>query len=1126
IVQPTIDASGNLTFQTIQDYNSSMGEIIVTTFAEDDGPGDAPNMNRTETKTFTINVAPINDPPSFTLTQSEVVVSEDQEEIDGTARTEIPGFATNLAVGPPTATDEVGQTLSFSLFSNAPELFEEQPAIDANGNLTFKTAKDRAGTAIVEAQLIDSGLGTPPPNDNTSQTATFTITITPVNDAPEFTVPAGLSVQEDAGNVTRPNFATGIRPGPASATDESGQLVRFEVEALNQASFAVQPSMSPDGTLTFRTATHANSANADFGVRVRLIDDGPGNSPNVNTSEYQTFTITVNPVNDAPVPNGYETQGVEDSELVIQAADILDGDLPGPTPDETEGLIITQVEPVTAAGGTIVPVFNGNELVSLTYNPSRDFVGTDTFRYVVTDLGSPRMSATGTVTITVEGINDPPQFTIGSNRVVDEDFGPISFTGWARDILAGPPSALDELASQTVSFQVTAMNPSLFAVQPTVDGNGRLSFETALDANGSTEVVVVAVDDGSDVPPNINSSAAQTFTITVRPINDAPVFTAGADVSVDEDSGAYSAGWATNIAPAGGLLSNPPTATDEASQSISFTVSVDRPELFQQQPTIASNGTLSFTPAQDALGVAVLTITAVDNGPVGGSNVNTSTTETLTITIRGVNDAPVAVNDGYNTNENVVLGIGAPGLLVNDTDVDLPDDALSAIPVTTTSELGAVVVISADGSFSYDPTKVDAIQRLTDGQSVSDSFQYQIRDLAGALSNFATVTINVAGIDDPPVAVDDTYSVGIGQALSLDVLANDFDIDSTIDRTSIEVVTLPIFGTFDVQPDGTILYTASPGSRGVDVLGYTVKDAAGNVSNEASVTITINNAPVAVDDSAFTVKNAPVDINVLANDSDVDGFLDPSTVTVVVAPSPSGTAEVLANGQIRFTPSAGFSGQARFSYVVSDNVGTVSNLAEVVVRVQNSAWQNPNGTLDVNNDSFVTPIDALLIINYLNGGGEQFLPDSGVTPPPYLDPNGDEFVTPVDALLIINALNRTSGGGSGEGEFDSQLDVMPITPAQMLQMVGPIALQSSSEHAESLRDALREEYLELVAAGESQQLKSENSVSQLAGFQAFDDDSVIDALSCSLHEHESSAIEEAIDSMFSDGWSFGPQLPE
>jgi hypothetical protein len=134
----------------------------------------------------------------------------------------------------------------------------------------------------------------------------------------------------------------------------------------------------------------------------------------------------------------------------------------------------------------------------------------------------------------------------------------------------------------------------------------------------------------------------------------------------------------------------------------------------------------------------------------------------------------------------------------------------------------------------------------------------------------------------------------------------------------------------------------------------------------------------------------------------------------------------------------------QLSYFVRDNVGSPSNVAQVTVEVLKSAWQNPTLNLDVNDDGHISPIDALLVINYLNTGGPSKLPDTQPAPP-YLDPSGDENASAIDVLLIINYLNsHPSGEGEAEGEgqvsaysqLAAPLIVTMVTPEQMLATVG------------------------------------------------------------------------------------------
>ncbi|MEZ6135388.1 MAG: tandem-95 repeat protein [Pirellulaceae bacterium] len=1128
IVAPEIAADGTLRYQTGPDVNNNNADLRVRVWLTDDGlDSPAPNNNTSPTQTFLLNVTPVNDAPTFALPAVQVTIDEDSGPYTATS------FASSITVGPATAVDEsagstanpalgsttvAAQTVNFQVVAvSAPELFSVQPSISPTGTLTFTPGLHKNGNSIVIVRLVDSGPSAPPPNDNDSNLQTFTISINPINDAPEFVIPATITVAEDAGLVSRNGFATNVRRGPVGTDDENNQTIQFMVQAVNSSMFTTQPTIAVDGTLVFQTAPNVNSLNTvnadDLVVEVWLVDSGLGTPPpNDNTSDIQRFTISITPVNDDPIPDSYGVTILEDTPKTISAAEVLLGDVAGPTSDETDGsqnLRMSQIERTTAAGGQVTPVFDGTgpnaSVVSFTYTPPANFAGTDTILYVVTDDGNPNRSGTGTVTITLEGVNDPPQFIKGPNQFATEDSGEVT-VDWAMQVLAGPPAAADENdGSQTVTFSVTG-DLSLFEGTPTVASDGKLTFKPAANANGTAVLSVVATDDGA--PPA--SSTPQFLTISISAVNDAPVFTSGGNVTVNEDSGPYSNTWATQIAPAAGLNDVPATAQDEAGQIVDFNVTVDRPGLFSVQPTISgTTGILQFTPTENAFGQAVVVVTAVDRGPAGGLNVNTSQPVTFTITLTPQNDAPVGVADEYVTNENTVLQVPAAGLLSNDSDVDLPADTLSVVGGTIESAFGATVTINADGSFTYDPSAVTSIQQLTTGQNVLDSFTYMVQDATGQRSSVTVVSINVSGVDDPPIANNDVYSIGVGQTRLLDVLANDSDIDSAIDLRTIVISQPPVFGTAIRNETGVVQYIAGAGFRGIDTFGYRVRDLAGNLSNEATVTVTVNNAPVANNDSTFTFKNESIDINVLANDTDFDGTLNPSTVEVVVSPTPAGTTEVLPGGIIRFTPETGFAGQVQFSYTVADDVGTTSNVANVLVRVQNSKWQNPEGSLDVNGDGFVSPIDALLLINYLNSGAETFLPLSGVTPPPYLDPSGDESISPVDTLLVINFLNSRSGGGEGEGEADVNYALM-VSPEQMVAAVG-------TELVRDVQTLLDDTRAAALAAVDRPGDDSGNSNLITAGdHENQDDDDLVDMLTCSRDEFKKRSVQAAVDGFFSE----------
>ena len=224
---------------------------------------------------------------------------------------------------------------------------------------------------------------------------------------------------------------------------------------------------------------------------------------------------------------------------------------------------------------------------------------------------------------------------------------------------------------------------------------------------------------------------------------------------------------------------------------------------------------------------------------------------------------------------------------------------------------------------------------------------------------------------------------------------------------------------FQLNDDGTFTYT--PENDAVDLDSFTYRVSDGELdSGVATVTIVFNAVPIAENDTVQTILNVPATINVLANDNDAEGMLDPTTVTIVKKPL-RGAAKATASGQVIYTPTVGYVGNDSFTYTVKDNYGVVSNVATVSISVilDPFPWQNPINPLDVNNDGKVSPIDVLLVVSDINKNGSRNLPNPPIapnTPPPFLDVSGDGRLSPVDALAIITFLNAPSGEGEGEGE--------------------------------------------------------------------------------------------------------------
>ncbi len=346
----------------------------------------------------------------------------------------------------------------------------------------------------------------------------------------------------------------------------------------------------------------------------------------------------------------------------------------------------------------------------------------------------------------------------------------------------------------------------------------------------------------------------------------------------------------------------------------------------------AGNGKFSYTPAAGFAGVDDFTYT-ISNTDGAISNIATAT-----VIVKRANKLPVARDDTAATLSNASVTID---VLANDNDPDgslLPD----SVVVLSQPASGSASVDALTGAVVYQPAVAG-----------SYSFTYSVQDNGGASTNVATVKVSVTAANTPPVAVNDSASTPSGTPVVIYVLANDSDPDGdTLDRTKLAITSAPAHGGVVInKTTGGITYTPAAGYSGPDSFTYTVKDIRGATSNLATVTINVtaaNLAPVAANDSATTIirltrssgwlrrlslRPMPVTINVLANDSDVGGALNPATVTLITPPS-SGTATVNATtGAITYMPGANSIGTVSFSYTVKDNAGAVSNPATVTIAV-------------------------------------------------------------------------------------------------------------------------------------------------------------------------------------------------
>jgi hypothetical protein len=185
--------------------------------------------------------------------------------------------------------------------------------------------------------------------------------------------------------------------------------------------------------------------------------------------------------------------------------------------------------------------------------------------------------------------------------------------------------------------------------------------------------------------------------------------------------------------------------------------------------------------------------------------------------------------------------------------------------------------------------------------------------------------------------------------------------------------------------------------------------------------------PIAFSDLAVVVSDAPsVEIDILSNDIDADG--NAAALVPELASTAPVSFQITSGRKVGFTAAAGTFGVSRTTYTVRDSDGFRSPAAAIEVFYVDysraAPWLNPQLQNDSNSDGKVTPIDALLVINYLNSTGNRNLPTSGSTNVfGFIDTNGNGRISPSDALLVINELNSRSGSSEGEAPVPSAHDL-------------------------------------------------------------------------------------------------------
>ncbi|MBY5932820.1 tandem-95 repeat protein [Tateyamaria omphalii] len=552
-------------------------------------------------------------------------------------------------------------------------------------------------------------------------------------------------------------------------------------------------------------------------------------------------------------------------------------------PDAGDVLTVTDA---TSPDGDVTINADG----TLTFEPNENFNGPTTITYTISDGNGGEDTAT--VNVTVNPVNDDPVAN-DDTAEVDED-GSVDIPVLANDT---------DVDGDTLEV-IDASSPN---GDVTINGDGTITFEPNPNFNGPT-TITYTVSDGN------GGEDTATVNVTVNPINDGPV--ANDDTAeVDED----------------GSVDIPVLANDTDADG--DTLEVTDASSPDGEVTINADGTITFEPNENFNGPTTITYTVSDGN--GGED-----TGTVNVTVNPVNDAPDAVNDTATTDEDTAVTIDA---LANDTDVD--GDALTITGASVPADQGTVDVV--DNKLFYTPAP-----NFNGDATIS----YAISDGNGG-TDTAEVTVTVNPVNDDPVAVDDLADTMEDEAVVIDLLGNDTDVDGdTLILDSVSVP--PEQGSVVDNGDGTVTFTPAPNFNGTATIDYTVSDGNGGTDDgQAIVSVgAVNDGPTAVDDTATTDEDTPVTIDVVANDTDPDG--DTLTITGASVPADQGTVDIVDN-KLFFTPAENFNGDATISYSITDGNGGTS-AAEVAVTV-NPVNDDPVAVDDIE----TTDEDVAVVVDLL-----------------------------------------------------------------------------------------------------------------------------------------------------------------
>ena len=922
IPNPTVtytspNATGSLSFAPVANASGS-ATVTVTV-------NDGQSVNNTATQTFTVTVNPVNDAPTLNAL-SNVSVSE-----NATAQTvSLAGIGSGAA--------NESQTLALTATSSNPSLIPN-PTVSytspgATGSLSFTPAADANGSATITVTVNDGQAA------NNTITRTFTVTVSPVNNPPTLDAISGVAINEDA--TAQTVSLSGITDGAANET----QTVTVTATSSN-------PGLIPNPTVSYTSPNATGSlsftpvANANGSATITVtVNDGQA----LNNTVSQTFTVTVNAVNDAPALNSIPNVSINEN---VGAQTVSLAGIGAGAANETQTLTIT----ATSSNPSLIPnpmvnYTSPSTTASLSFTPVTDANGTATITVTVNDGQAANNTFSRTFTVTVLGVNNAPTLDAISAVSVAEDSGAQTV-----NLVGISTGAVDE--TQTLTITATSSNPSLIpnpAVSYTSPNpTGSLSFTSATNASG-TATITVTVNDGQSA----NNTVSRAFTVTVSAVNDAPTLNAISNVGINENASAQTVS-----------LSGIGTGAANETQTLSISATSSNPGLIPN-PTVSYTspsvtGSLSFTPVASANGSATITVTVND-----GQAANNTTTQTFVVSVGPVNNQPTLaaisnVTIGEDSSAQLVNLSGIGSGATNETDT-LTITATSSNPSLIPNPTVSYTSPSATGSLSLAPAanangSATITVTVNDGQiannTVSRTFTVTVTpgNDAPTLGGISSVTVN----EDSGVQTVSLAGIGSGAANESQTLA----ITATSSNPSL--IPNPSVSYTSPNATGSLSFTPVANANGTAIVTVTINDGQ-STNNTVSQTFTVTVNPVNDAPTLNALSNVGVAENAAAQTVNLSGIgagaANESQTLAITATSsnpsliPNPTVNYTspsATGSLSFTPTADANGSATITVTVNDGQASNNTVMRTFVvsvsSVNNAPTLNAISGVTVDEDS-------------------------------------------------------------------------------------------------------------------------------------------------------------------------------